>query len=108
MERAGCSISVSQFVAAVKRHRLALSICQSAECALQQMCWRLRHSLCSNASVRQELLGLCCHYYNYRTLTVGLNQIQTVYDPDHTSLVLYSQPSYYHALRTNEVYYEVY
>ncbi len=90
MERAGRTVSVRQFVAAVKRHRLALSIRQSAEWgmgALQQMCGRLRHRLSGDAKVRRELLALCCHYYNYRTHTVGLNQIRTVYDPQHASLV---------------------
>ncbi len=107
MERASLSVSVRQFVSAIKRHRLALSIRQSAEWgmgALQQMCGRLRHCLSADAKVRRELLNLCCHYYNFRTRTVGLNQIRTVYNPAHTSLVLYSRPSYYHALRSNEVY----
>ncbi len=101
------SISVKQFVAAIKQHRLALSICQSAEWgmgALQQMCCSLRHRLSANAKVRRQLLDLCVSYYNYRTWTVGLNQIRTVYYPDHTSLVLYNRPTYHHVLRTQEVY----
>ncbi len=101
------SVSVKQFVAAVKRHRLALSIRQSAEWgmgALQQVCGRLQHRLSAQSSVRRQLLELCVHYYNFRTRTVGLNQIRTVYDPDHTSLVLYNRPTFYHALRSNEVY----
>ncbi len=58
----------------------------------------------ANAKVCHQLLDLCMYYYNYRTRTVSLNQIRTAYNPHHTSLVLYNRQSYYHALRTQEVY----
>jgi len=107
MERYSRTVSVRQFVAAVKRHRLALSIRQSAEWgmgAFQQMVGRLHHRLSADPKTRRQLLDLACHYYNYRTRTVGLNQIRTVYDPEHTSMVIYDRPTYYHSLRTQAVY----
>jgi hypothetical protein len=101
------SVSVRAFVAHVKRHRLALSIRQGAEWgmgAMQGMCGRLRHRLSSNSAVRRELLELCSHYFNFRTRTVGLNQISTVYHPEHTSTVLQHRMSYYYHLQSSAVY----
>ncbi len=51
------SVTVKQFVTAVKHHRLALSISQSAEWgmgALQQMCWCLQHWIVPTPRVRDS------------------------------------------------------
>ncbi len=44
----------------------------------------------------KQLLDLCVYYFNYRTHTVGLNQIRTVYDPSVDSCVLNYKMSHYY------------
>jgi hypothetical protein len=107
IERYSRSLSVQRFIATIKRHRLALSIRQSAEWgmrSIQCVCGRLQHKLDARAPVRRALLDLCVRYFNYRTRTVGLNQTRTVYHPEHSSLVLNRKLSYYYRLRTQAVY----
>ena len=94
-------------VSVIKTHRVALSIRQSAEWGMgsvQRSCGRLQHSLPANSQRRRMLLDLCVFYFNFRTRTVGLNQIQTVYHPDHDSAVLDYRMTHYWSLRNTTVY----
>ncbi len=83
MARYTASVSVSQCIAHVKRHQLALLILQAAEWgmgAMQGMCGHL-HCLSSNNASLLELLELCSDYFNFCTRAVGYNQIRTVKNP---------------------------
>ncbi len=71
---------------------------------MHSMCWLLQHHLSSKKLRQQELLELCMHFFNYRTRTVGFNQIQSVYNQDHTLTVLDEHISYYYQLHCNTVH----
>ena len=50
------------------------------------------------------VLELCIHYFDYRTLEVGLNQIRTVFSEDHFSMVFNMKMTHYYALKNKAVY----
>jgi hypothetical protein len=66
----------------IKKHSLAVSVRQAAEwgmLSLQGTWRRLLLDLPSDTIFRQNLLVICGYLHNYRTRTVGLNQIASVY-----------------------------
>ncbi len=103
----GNTVTVQKVAAVIKLHRLALSICQSAEWgmgAMQSMCWLLQCRLPANSMQHKQLMDLCIYYFNYRTHTVGLNQIRTEYDPSVDSCMLNYKMLHYYKLCHNTVY----
>ena len=107
LARMEARIDCRAFVQAVKRHRVALSVRQSAEWgmgAMQSMCGRLQHRLPANKHARRLLLDLATRFFNFRTRTCGFNQIRTVYSHEHTSAVLRTRMSHYYTVRNNVVY----
>ncbi len=91
-----CTLSVQKFITTIKLHSLALalSIRQSAEWGMKSV-QALQHKLDALAHVCRQVLDLCVQYYNYCTRTVCLNQICTVYHPEHSSLISNCKLSYY-------------
>ena len=107
LSRMEARIDCRAFVQAVKRHRVALSVRQSAEWgmgAMQSMCGRLQHRLPAQKSKRRLLLDLATRYFNFRTCTCRFNQISTVYSAEHTSAVLRTRMSHYYTVCNNVVY----
>lgn len=80
MRNAG--MSVDAMTRKIKRHSLAVSVRQAAEWGMHgiQGTWRrLRLPLPADTLFRRNLLEIVGYLHNYRTRTVGISQIATVY-----------------------------
>lgn len=75
---------------ALRKHALYISLRQAAEWgmrALQATFTRLKSRMCSNKETRRSVILCCVLLHNFRTEIVGLNQIQTVFDPEYCQFI---------------------
>ncbi len=99
----GRHVSVRKVTAIIKRHRLSTGRVLS----WAWVPWSLCVGGCSGQLEQcgaKLLLDTCVYFFNYRTHTVGLNQIKTVYDPLVDTCILNYKLSHDYEVQNNTVY----